>query len=60
MDSTIYMEVLLVIHFVRINGDHLQRGPGVTASFKPTQRRSTLVTLTSSFFGTMLKRFHIG
>ena len=44
MDNTIYMEVLLVIHSVRINGDHLQRGAGVTASFKPTQRRRTLVT----------------
>ena len=46
VDSTIYMEVLLVIYFVRINGDRLQRGPGVTVSFKPTQRRSTPVTQT--------------
>ena len=44
MDSIIYMEVLLVTYSVRINGDCLQRGPSVTASFKPTQRRSTLVT----------------
>ena len=50
MDSIIYMEDLLVVLSVRINGDHVQRGPGVTASFKPTQRRSTPVTCVSSHF----------
>ena len=48
VDCMIYIEVLLVIYFVRINRDRLKRGPGVTVSFKPTQRRNTLVTLPCS------------
>lgn len=44
MDSIIYMEVLLVTHSVRIIGDCHHRGPIVTASFTPTQCRSTPVT----------------
>ena len=42
----IYMEVLLVFCSVRINGDRLQRSPGVTTSFKPTQRSTGHVYMT--------------